>query len=139
MRYSSPLPTSQSIAFLKLPGSVPAYSGVQNTTASADASSSRSAVTVCRWFGLVVRNEGGDVDEPVPEVATTPGTSSSARVRSAAVFVDPARVLPEMRTTYTGPPVSASTTSSLSALVVPLCPEGPAGRASDRLRKAYGG
>ena len=46
VRYSSPLPTSQSIAFLKLPGNVPAYSGVQNTTASADASSSRSAVTV---------------------------------------------------------------------------------------------
>ena len=81
-------------------------------------------------IGVEARSRGGPVGDSM---------AVAAAVRSAAVFVDPARVLPEMRTTYTGPPVSASTTSSVSALVVPLCPEGPAGRASDRLRKAYGG
>jgi hypothetical protein len=43
--YISAPPTVQSRRFLKLPGRVPAYSGVQKTTASAAAISLRSAAT----------------------------------------------------------------------------------------------
>ena len=72
-------------------------------------------------------------------VVTTPGTSSAARVRSAAVFVDPARVLPEMSTTYTGSPDLVIGVLPFPHWLLHCARRDSTGRGNDRLRKAYGG
>jgi hypothetical protein len=58
----SPPPTVQSSEFFRLPGSVPAYSGVQNKIASADAIRARSVTQDSPPGG---QHLAGDLGEPL--------------------------------------------------------------------------
>jgi hypothetical protein len=88
---------------LKLPGSVPAYSGVQNSTASAAVISSRSRATSggTRSPSSSGLNAGSRARPSYRIAVTCPGATAAA-VTSAAVFPEPARVLPDTSSTLTG-------------------------------------
>jgi len=88
---------------LNAPGSVPAYSGVQKTTASARAIAPRSATTAAgsgSWSSSGLN--AGSAARSSCSAASTPVGSSSSAARSAAPFVEPRRVLPETRRSRTG-------------------------------------
>ena len=71
-------PTSQSSRFLKLPGSVPAYSGVQISSASAAAISFRSAATGAgsgSWSSSGLN--AGSTDRLWSSTVATPGGATS--------------------------------------------------------------
>ncbi len=98
---------------MNAPGSAPAYSGVQNSTASLSANAVRRAWTV---GGSGSRSSSGSKAGSALSATghrVRPG-SSAAAVRSSAVFVEPARVLPEtsrtMPTHAMIPPVPRSPT-----------------------------
>src|SRR5215475_6090833 len=93
--YSSPPPTDQSSRFLRLPGSEPAYSGVQNSTASATLIALRRAATVGGGCSASSGLNAGSADRPSYQTVSMSSLLCSCIARSAAVFVDAARVLPE--------------------------------------------
>jgi hypothetical protein len=90
------VPTVQSIRFLKLPGSAPAYSGVLKMTAS--------AASICCWSrctaGWEASSSGTKAGRSIRPSNSTAGPRSAA-VRSAAVFVESFRVLPEINRSVT--------------------------------------
>ncbi len=96
MPYISPPPTVQSSRFLKLPGRLPAYSGVQNTTASAPAMALRnwSAAPGSGSRSSSGLNAGSSLSPSYSTAVTIRGVTSRM-VRSAAVLADPPRVLPD--------------------------------------------
>src|SRR6201996_6561587 len=99
--YSWAPPTVQSSRFLKLPGSVPAYSGVQNSTASTPSISRRSSATGSgTWSPSRSGLKAGRSARPPYSAVVTPTGASAAAVTSAAVLPDPALVLPDISKTF---------------------------------------
>ncbi len=97
-------PTVQSSRFFIDPGSEPAYSGVQISTASACSIALRNVATS---GGSGSRSSSGSKcgNRASPRYSTvvTPGTSVAATARTSAVFVDRARVDPLMSRTVNAP------------------------------------
>src|SRR3954470_5360788 len=90
----------QSSRFLNEPGSAPAYSGVENSTASAAPIADRRPATdgasgSTSSSGLKCGNDASAQDR----TAVTPGGATAAAVRNTAVFVEPSRRLPEIKST----------------------------------------
>src|SRR5436305_9240334 len=88
------------MACLSCPGTVPLYSGVEMSSASAPAISARRRLTSAggtsvSWSSLY----GGSRSSPVKSSTSTPAGASSATARNSAVLCDPARRLPEMART----------------------------------------
>src|SRR4051794_6596824 len=94
-RYISAPPTVQSSRFLNEPGSAPAYSGVQNITASPAPMAVRRAAT---GPGSGSRSSSGLKcgRSPIPFKTTpsTPAGATAAAVRTTAELPEPARRLP---------------------------------------------
>src|SRR4051794_25824466 len=93
-------PTVQSRTFLNEPGIVPAYSGVENTTASAAAIRARRSATgggSGSWSSSGLK--WGRAPRPsYTSASARPGPAASdANVSRAAVFVEPSRRLPLTR------------------------------------------
>ncbi len=98
LSYSSPVPTSQSSAFLSEPGMPPAYSGVAMTMASARVTAARSEAT------------GGPPSSSGLKWGSAPSSSqtstwsgaAAASARTRAELADDCLRLPEMATRCTG-------------------------------------
>src|SRR5262249_14944988 len=95
---SSPVPTTQSSAFLNAPGIPCAYSGQENSTASAPVNAERQSTTAAgRNSGFSSRsglNAGIDASRSYADTDTPAGARFAAAVSSAALE-DPARRLPD--------------------------------------------
>src|SRR5262245_49847330 len=93
---------SQSSRFLNEPGSAPAYSGVEKSTASAACTAARSSATA---GGSGSRSSSwlkwGSEPRPSYNLVETWSGATSRTVRSTAELVDRARRLPEIRRTRT--------------------------------------
>ena len=91
-------PMVQSRRFLNEPGSAPAYSGVEISTASAPATSARSSTTGAGSTAPSASSSGlkcGRRAIAPKRLAVTPAGGAAAMLLSSAVFVEPARRLPD--------------------------------------------
>ena len=75
---------------------MPAYSGVQNSSASGGRDPRPQVGRRARRLLVLVRAEAGSAASPSYISAAIPSGASACTVRSAAVLPDPCLVLPEM-------------------------------------------
>src|SRR5262249_42332040 len=97
---SSPLPTTQSSAFFRTPGTPWAYSGLESKTASADWRAARNAQTGVGGVSVSRSGLNGGNWSRSSKIATSiPDGASCAAALTSAVFEEARRKLPEIAST----------------------------------------